>query len=297
MKDYRLKWKGIMRLLRPHQWIKNGVVFLAMIFSGRLLDADCWINTILAAISFCLVSSSVYCLNDVLDSKYDRLDPVKCQRPVASGIVSPAEALISGAVVAFLSVIISLLTLPWGCTVIIAVYLSLNILYCVALKHIVLVDVMIVAIGFVLRVVMGGVASQIWISQWIVIMVFLLALFLALAKRRHEVVLVARSEKQEGRKSVSGYTVPFLNSALSMLGAVLVIGYVMYTLQPKSGKGPDSEYLYITALPVLFGILRYLQLTIVENCSGSPTKIAYSDPPLLVTGAVWLITFILIIYL
>ncbi|MBD5387156.1 decaprenyl-phosphate phosphoribosyltransferase [bacterium] len=297
MKDNNVKWKGIMRLLRPHQWIKNGVVFLAMIFSGRLLDAECWISTILATISFCLVSSSVYCLNDVLDSKYDRLDPIKCKRPVASGMVSPAEALISGAIAALLSLIVSILTLPWGCTVIIAVYLSLNILYCVALKHVVLVDVMIVAIGFVLRVVMGGVASQIWLSQWIVIMVFLLALFLALAKRRHEVVLVERSEKQEGRRSVSGYTVPFLNSALSLLGAVLIIGYIMYTLQPKYGKGPDSEYLYITALPVLFGILRYLQLTIVENRSGSPTKIAYSDPPLLITGAIWLITFILIIYL
>lgn len=297
MKDNNVKWKGIMRLLRPHQWIKNGVVFLAMIFGGRLLDAECWISTILATISFCLVSSSVYCLNDVLDSKYDRLDPIKCKRPVASGMVSPAEALISGVIAALLSLIVSILTLPWGCTVIIAVYLSLNILYCVALKHVVLVDVMIVAIGFVLRVVMGGVASQIWLSQWIVIMVFLLALFLALAKRRHEVVLVERSEKQEGRRSVSGYTVPFLNSALSLLGAVLIIGYIMYTLQPKYGKGPDSEYLYITALPVLFGILRYLQLTIVENRSGSPTKIAYSDPPLLITGAIWLITFILIIYL
>ncbi|MBD5288821.1 MAG: decaprenyl-phosphate phosphoribosyltransferase [Bacteroides sp.] len=297
MKDNNVKWKGIMRLLRPHQWIKNGVVFLAMIFGGRLLDTECWINSILAAISFCLVSSSVYCLNDVLDSKYDRLDPIKCKRPVASGMVSPVEALISGAIAALLSLIVSILTLPWGCTVIIAVYLSLNILYCVALKHVVLVDVMIVAIGFVLRVVMGGVASQIWLSQWIVIMVFLLALFLALAKRRHEVVLVECSEKQEGRRSVSGYTVPFLNSALSLLGAVLIIGYIMYTLQPKYGKGPDSEYLYITALPVLFGILRYLQLTIVENRSGSPTKIAYSDPPLLITGAIWLITFILIIYL
>lgn len=297
MKDNNVKWKGIMRLLRPHQWIKNGVVFLAMIFGGRLLDTECWINSILAAISFCLVSSSVYCLNDVLDSKYDRLDPIKCKRPVASGMVSPAEALISGVIAALLSLIVSILTLPWGCTVIIAVYLSLNILYCVALKHVVLVDVMIVAIGFVLRVVMGGVASQIWLSQWIVIMVFLLALFLALAKRRHEVVLVECSEKQEGRRSVSGYTVPFLNSALSLLGAVLIIGYIMYTLQPKYGKGPDSEYLYITALPVLFGILRYLQLTIVENRSGSPTKIAYSDPPLLITGAIWLITFILIIYL
>lgn len=296
MKDRREKWKELLRLLRPHQWIKNGVVFLAMIFGGRLLDANCWLSTFWAALSFCLASSAVYCLNDVMDCRYDREDPVKCKRPVASGMVKKSEALALGACAAIISMLLPIFTLPWSCTVIIAVYLAMNVLYCMVLKNIVLIDVMIVALGFVLRVVIGGLAADIWLSQWIIIMVFLLALFLALAKRRHEVVLVARSEKEQGRKSVVGYTLPFLNSSLSMLGAVLIIGYILYTLQPKYGKGPDSEYLYITALPVLFGILRYLQLTIVENRSGNPTKIAYSDAPLLVAGMVWLISFILIIY-
>lgn len=296
MKNREIKWIEMLRLLRPHQWIKNGVVFLAMIFGGRLLDADCWISTLYATIYFCFASSAVYCLNDVIDCKYDREDPVKCKRPVASGHVKKSEALLLGAIATAISLILPILTLPCSCSVIIGIYLAMNVLYCMMLKNVILIDVMIVAMGFVLRVVIGGLASEIWLSQWIIIMVFLLALFLALAKRRHEVVLVTRSEKK-GRKSVVGYTLPFLNSALSMLGAILIIGYVIYTLNPKYGKGHDSEYLYITALPVLYGVLRYLQLTIVENRSGSPTKVAYSDPPLLAAGAIWLITFILMIYL
>lgn len=297
MRDRKEKWKEMLRLLRPHQWIKNGVVFLAIIFGGRLLDVTCWLSTLFAGLSFCFASSAVYCLNDVIDCKYDMEDPIKCNRPVASGMVKKSEAFFLGAVAAIVSLIIPIFTLSWSCTAIIVVYLVMNVLYCLMLKNIVLIDVMIVALGFVLRVVIGGLASEIWLSQWIIIMVFLLALFLALAKRRHEVVLVSRSEKEEGRRSVVGYTVHFLNSALSMLGSVLIIGYIMYTLQPKDGRGPESEYLYITALPVLFGILRYLQLTIVENRSGSPTKIAYSDFPLIVTCIVWLLSFIIIIYL
>ncbi|MDE6207691.1 MAG: decaprenyl-phosphate phosphoribosyltransferase [Muribaculaceae bacterium] len=293
-KEGKEKWKDMLRLLRPHQWIKNGVVFLAMIFGGRFFDADCWLATSLATISFCLMSSCIYCINDVIDCKYDRIDPVKCKRPIASGRVSASEALVTALVAALLSLAVSLVWLPAACTGVLAAYLCLNILYCVALKHVVLVDVMVIALGFVLRLEAGGIASHIWLSQWIVIMVFLLALFLALAKRRHEVVLVNRSEKQEGRRSVTGYTVPFLNASLSMLGAVLILGYVMYTLQPRNGV--EYEYLYVTALPVLFGIMRYLQLTIVENRSGSPSKIAYSDGPMLITGAVWFVSFMLLVY-
>lgn len=289
------KCKELLRLLRPYQWIKNSMVFLPVIFSGKFLDIKSWESTMLAAVCFCLISSSIYCLNDVKDCKSDSLDPKKRHRPVAAGAVSIPEALALCAVTAILSAFLSIMTLPTGCTVILATYFALNILYCIWLKHVMLVDVFILATGFVLRVVMGGWAADIWISQWIVIMTFLLALFLAMSKRRHEVAMVENSEKQEGRKSVSGYTLPFLNSALSMLGAVLVIGYVMYTIQPKYGKGPESEYLYITGLPVLFGILRYLQLTIVENRSGDPTKVISNDVPLLTIAAIWIISFILII--
>ena len=297
MKYYINDWKEIIRLFRTQQWIKNGVVFLAMIFGGQLLYVNCWVITILAAISFCFASSSIYCLNDVIDYQYDREDPVKCKRPVASGRVKIKTGLFCGGIAAVVALLLGFFFLPSKCTLVIVCYLIINVLYCLWLKNIMLVDVMIVALGFVLRIVVGGVATNIWLSPWIVIMVFLLSLFLALAKRRHEVVLVSRLEKEHGRKSVIGYTIPFLNSALSMLGAILIIVYIIYTLQPNYGKLIFSAYLYITSLPVLYGILRYLQLTIVENRSGSPTKVIYTDPPLLISGIVWLVSFIIIIYI
>lgn len=291
------KISNIFCLVRPTQWIKNVMVFLPVIFSGRYLDIECWKLTLIAAICFCLISSSIYCINDIKDRNIDRLDPEKCLRPVASGSVTVKEASMTGVLLAIISILVSLAYLPADCSMILVIYLVLNILYSFWLKNVMLVDVCVISLGFVLRVVMGGVATSIWISPWIVIMVFLLALFLALSKRRHEVAMVMHSEKKAGRKSVAGYTLPFLNSAMSMLGAVLVMGYIMYTVQPKYGKVPESEYLYITSLPVLLGILRYLQLTIVENRTGDPTRLAYSDIVLLTTVSVWIISFIIIVNL
>lgn len=287
---------AIIKLLRPHQWIKNGVVFLAMIFGGKLLDLSCWCATLIAAICFSLVSSAIYCLNDVMDADYDRQDPSKCRRPIASGAVTPRAALAAGAICAAAGLLLSILLLPIGATWVIVAYLVLNIGYCLRLKNMTLIDVIIVALGFVLRIVIGGIVAQLWISQWIVIMVFLLALFLALAKRRHEVKLVDKGEKEKGRKSVAGYSIPFLDISLGMLAGVILIGYILYTLQPRTIEQFSTEYLYITALPVLCGLLRYLQLTIVDNRSGNPSKIVYSDRAIRATVAIWLLLFIFIIY-
>ena len=288
------KFTELLRLVRPYQWIKNLIVFLPVIFSGSFFDFKYWEISFIAFICFCMIASSIYCLNDVKDCKSDRLDPEKRNRPVASGNVKSVEAILISICLAIAGILICMSALPLSCVIIVATYLFLNILYCFWLKHLVLLDVIILAIGFVLRVIMGGFATGIWISPWIVIMTFLLALFLALSKRRHEVVLVMRSEKRKGRNSISGYTLPFLNSALSMLGAVIIVGYIMYTLQPKYGKDPESDYLYVTALPVLFGVLRYLQLTIVENRSGDPSRVIYKDIPLIATGILWFISFIFI---
>ncbi len=288
------KWKALLRLIRPYQWIKNLIVFLSVIFSGNFLDLKYWEVSFVAFICFCLISSSIYCLNDVKDCKSDMNDPEKCKRPVASGKVKPEEALLLSIGLAIVAILTSIFTLSSSCTIILATYLVLNILYCFWMKHVALLDVIIIAIGFVLRVLIGGFATGIWISQWIVIMIFLLALFLALSKRRHEVVLVLKSEKTKGRNSVTGYTLPFLNSVLSMLGAIIIVGYVMYTLHPRYGNAPECEYLYVTGLPVLYGILRYLQLTIVENGSGDPSKVIYKDIPLILTVAIWFISFIIL---
>ncbi|MDE5868738.1 MAG: decaprenyl-phosphate phosphoribosyltransferase, partial [Muribaculaceae bacterium] len=290
------RMRDFIRLMRPHQWIKNGVVFLPLIFGGKLLDMACVIPTFIAAIAFCFVSSSIYCLNDVRDYSDDIKDPKKRKRPVASGKVSKKEATTISLISALIGLSIGFCALSGVCFSILCIYLLLNVLYCLWLKQKMLIDVIIVALGFVLRVVMGGVAGDIRLSQWIIIMIFLLALFLALAKRRYEVVQVATDKKKSGRKSISGYNVAFLNVILSMLGAVLLIGYIIYTLQPRKENGEVSEYLYITSLPVLYGIMRYLQLTIVENRSGSPSKMAYSDVPIRLTVIIWLLMFVFIIY-
>ncbi|MDE6297442.1 MAG: UbiA prenyltransferase family protein, partial [Muribaculaceae bacterium] len=282
--------------LRPHQWIKNGVVFLPLIFGGKLLDVSCLLSTLVAAVAFCFVSSSIYCLNDVKDYEEDIRDPKKRKRPVASGKVTKGEALALSVISAFCGLAIGFFTLSFPSFSILCFYLLLNLLYCLWLKQKMLIDVIIVALGFVLRVVLGGIVGDIPLSQWIIIMIFLLALFLALAKRRYEVVQVATDEKKRGRRSISGYNVAFLNVVLSMLGSVLMIGYIIYTLQPRKENGEVSEYLYITSLPVLYGIMRYLQLTIVENRSGSPSKMAYSDVPIRLSVIIWFMMFVFIIY-
>lgn len=288
---------SVIRLIRPYQWVKNLFVFMALFFGGRMLDTSCWLPVIVAAACFCLCSSAIYCLNDVIDAPYDRLDPAKSHRPVASGAVSVPVAAATGVLMAVAGVAWSIAALPAGATMVLAAYLIMNVMYCFKIKNIPLLDVIVVALGFVLRVVIGGVAAHIWVSQWIVIMVFLLALFLALAKRRNEVILVLNREKEHGRRSVDGYNARFLDMALCLLGAVTLIGYIIYTLQPRTIDQFHTDYLYITALPVLIGILRYLQLTIVDNASGDPSRVALTDGPLRLAAIVWLLLYVTIIYL
>ncbi|MDE6484119.1 MAG: decaprenyl-phosphate phosphoribosyltransferase [Duncaniella sp.] len=295
--NHTISVSPIIRLVRPYQWVKNLFVFMALFFGGRMLDTEYWLPVTMAAICFCFCSSAIYCLNDIIDAPADRLDPVKSRRPVASGAISVAEAAATGCVMAAAGLGLSIIFLTAGATVILLVYLALNVAYCLKIKNWPLIDVIVVALGFVLRVVIGGVVAGIWISQWIVIMVFLLSLFMALAKRRHEVVLVLTREKERGRHSIDGYDIRFLDMALSLLGAVTVIGYIIYTLQPRTIAQFHTEYLYVTALPVIIGILRYMQLTVVGNATGDPSKVALTDIPLRISVIVWVLLFVAIIYL
>ena len=287
--------KAIIRLIRPYQWIKNSFVFLAMIFGGGLLDPECWIRTIIGAIAFCFCSSAVYCLNDILDREYDRLDPEKKSRPVASGAVTVTQAAVTGAVMATVSLGMAWL-LSCEAVMVVLAYLALNIVYSLWIKHITMIDVISVALCFVLRVVMGGVAGGIPLSQWIIIMVFLLSMFLALAKRRHEIVLVESCGKAEGRSSVAGYNLRFIDLALCILASVMLVGYIIYSVLPSTVARFGTGNLYITSLFVLCGILRYLQLTVVMENSGNPSRTIYHDRPLQLAVTLWLVSFIMIIY-
>lgn len=289
---------NIIKLMRPHQWVKNGFIFLPMFFGGKLADAWCWHQCLVMFFAFSLVASSVYCINDIRDADADRRHPVKCRRPVASGAVAKSVA---AATAVILAVVGASLCLAAGSEVfpslvfIVALYLALNLAYCFRLKQFPIIDVMIVAFGFVLRLVSGGVACDIWLSPWIVSLTFLLALFLAFAKRRDDVVLTDKGEPQI-RRSVRGYTPEFLNQTLGILAAVTIVCYIMYSVSPDVTARIGSDYVYATSIFVLGGILRYLQLTIVSEKSGSPTKVLLTDRFIQLMILLWIVMFIFLLY-
>lgn len=283
------------RLLRPKQWIKNIVVLLPMFFGGGLLSAESWKYGLLVFISFCFTASSIYCINDIADCEADRLHPSKRFRPVASGEIGRGKALIAGSMLVIAGMLVAV---PAGgvAVSIVAGYWLMNIAYTLGAKRIALLDVFIIATGFVLRLACGGVAENILLSPWIICMIFLLTLFLGFGKRRDDVVLFAR-EGTLVRKNTSGYSLDFLNITLGILASVTIVCYIVWSLSPEAMQRLGSGYLYVTSVFVLAGILRYLQLTIVEERSGSPTHIVLSDLFIQLCICGWLISFILILYL
>lgn len=288
-------------LLRPAQWLKNGFVLLPIFFSGKLLDTTVWLDVIPTVIAFCLISSAVYCLNDIIDIESDRKHPRKRKRPIASGAISKNMAKIILCVLVLAS--LSIVTLCYNSphirillTSIILGYFILNIAYCYRLKKIAIIDVFVIAIGFVLRLFSGGTATQIWLSPWIVLMTFLLALFLAFAKRRDDVVMYEESGLIT-RGNIINYNLPFMNQTLGLLGAITIICYITYTVSPEVVNRLHNEYIYLTSVFVIAAILRYLQVSIVKTDSGSPTKILIHDRFIHFCIIGWVISFIVILYL
>lgn len=286
----------ILRLIRPHQWVKNGFVFLPLFFDRHMMDVEYLVPAIVAFFAFSFAASGVYCFNDIYDVEADRKHPKKCKRPVACGAISiPLAYSLMGLCFA-LSMAILLLGggnyFEYG---IIIFYVLMNIAYCVKLKHIAIIDVFIISLGFVLRVVIGGFATGIYLSHWIVLMTFLLALFLAFAKRRDDVVLFEQSGVK-ARRNVNRYNVAFMNQAIGIVAGITMICYIMYTVTPEVMERFGSPYLYITSFFVLAGIIRYLQVTIVYLRSGSPTKVLLRDRFIQACIIGWVATFFVIIY-
>lgn len=287
---------NVIKLLRPHQWVKNVFVFLPLFFDRHMMDVEYLIPAIVAFFAFSFAASGIYCFNDIYDVEADRKHPKKCKRPVASGVISiPLAYSLMGLCFA-LSIAILLLGggnyIEYG---IIIFYVLMNIAYCVKLKHIAIIDVFVISLGFVLRVVIGGFATGIYLSHWIVLMTFLLALFLAFAKRRDDVVLFEASGVK-ARKNVNRYNVAFMNQAISIVAGITIICYIMYTVTPEVMERFGSPYLYITSFFVLAGIIRYLQITIVDLRSGSPTKVLLRDRFIQACIIGWVATFFVIIY-
>lgn len=287
------------KLLRVEQWVKNLFVFLPLFFSGNITNADLVLKSIVAFVVFSLAASFIYILNDYSDVDSDRRHPEKCKRPIASGAVSKNTAVI------FMSMVLAagLLLLAGShfylhfdigrFSSVILFYVLLNIAYTFHLKHVAIIDVSIIATGFVLRVLAGGYISGIPISQWAILLTFVLALVLALGKRRGELINAQISGRT--RKALDGYNVQFADIALSISVTLAVISYLMFTVQPEVQERFGSRIFY-TFIFVVFAFMRYLQQTLVHNKTESPTKIIYKDRYIQVTLALWFATFLLLIY-
>ena len=291
----------ILQLLRPQQWLKNLFVFLPLFFDRHLFDAEYLLPCVLVFFAFCFAASGIYCFNDILDVEADRKHHEKCKRPIASGAVSKQAGYIVMAVCFVISMALLALTHSINghnglLYLVIGGYIVMNIAYSLKLKQLAIIDVFIIATGFVLRVLAGGLATGIFLSHWIVLMTFLLTLFLAFAKRRDDVVTLEESGVAM-RQSVNRYNLPFMNLAISIIASITMVCYIMYTVSPRVVERFNSPYVYLTSLFVLAGIIRYLQITVVDVKSGSPTAVMLKDR--FIQGCVlcWLVTFALIIYL
>lgn len=284
-----------MSLLRVHQWVKNTFIFLPLFFGARVSDTAAMKRTAIAFVGFCAAASAVYIFNDSVDIEDDRRHPRNRNRPLASGAVGRTSAHILIAVL-FAAGAATYLLIDRDAFLLLGFYILLNVLYTIRLKHVPLLDVVIISFGFVIRIFVGSTVSGVALSIWIVIMTFLLALFLALAKRRND-VLIYLETGEKMRKSVDGYNMEFLNSSMMIMASVVIVAYILYTVSPDVQAKMHTDKLYLTALFVVLGILRYLQITIVESNSGSPTAILLRDRFLQLILLGWIAMFAWIIYM
>ncbi len=289
-----MKLSIILQLMRPHQYIKNIFILLPLFFALKITDIHLLTQALLAFIAFSLTASAVYILNDYHDIEADRQHPEKKNRPLASGVISKQQALGIMAIL-FLAGFALMASVSLEAAGILAAYVIMNIAYSLRLKHIAILDITIIAAGFVLRLFVGSAATGIVLSQWIVVMTFLLALFMALAKRRDDVLIYLETGKKM-RKVIDGYNLQFLDTAMAIMASVVIVAYTIYTTSPDITEKFHTHYLYLTALFVILGILRYLQIAFVHLDSGSPTKIVLKDRFMQVTISGWIIIFVWILY-
>ena len=282
---------AIVRLLRPRQWVKNIFVFAPLFFSPDLSRAGAFADVILMFVAFCLVASGLYCLNDFNDRDADKYHPEKRNRPVASGAISGRLA-----IALFLILCSTGLLIGFGLTNggwVLAGYCTLTVLYSFVLKKLAIIDVLTIALGFVLRVYAGALAASVQPTVWILVCTGMLALFIALTKRRDD---LSQELSSDHRESLGGYSVTFLEASFVMMSTALVVSYVVFTTDADAMRRLGSENLFLTIPFVVGGTLRHLQLTIVHRRSGSPTELATSDPGLLVSFFGWLATFAYLMY-
>ncbi|WP_321778213.1 UbiA prenyltransferase family protein [Sulfurimonas sp.] len=285
--------KHIITLLRPHQYIKNLFIFAPLLFSFHF-SVGSLLSTFIAFILFCVVASSIYVLNDLMDIEEDKRHPSKKNRPLASGKIDEKTA---KKLIIFLSSGAFLFSFIFDIKLfmILLLYFILNVLYSFRLKHIAIVDIFIISTGFVLRLFAGALVTDTPLSIWIIIITFLLAIFLSLAKRRDDVLLSLAGK--ETRKNIDGYNLEFVNASMVLMAGVVIVSYLQYTVSFEVIERLNTHNLYLTTFFVVLGIFRYMQITFVEEQSGSPTKIVLKDRFLQITILLWIASFIGVISL
>jgi len=313
--------KNYLALLRVEQYVKNLFIFLPLFFALKITHVDLLLNNIVAFLCFSLIASAVYILNDYKDIEEDKKHPVKKLRPLAAGLINHRKALTIMALLTIISLAVSYYV-EINLFFVLLAYFAVNVAYSFGMKHVPIVDLFIVSGGFVFRILAGaeasGVEASMWIilfivsggfvfrilagaeasgveaSMWIILMIFLLALFLGLAKRRDDILLSMNGHNT--RKNIDGYNLEFVNAGMIIMAPVIIVSYISYTVSPQIIEQFHTRYLYLTVLFVVLGILRYMQITFVENNSGNPTKILLTDRFLQIAIIAWLVTFVVLIY-
>jgi len=276
---------ALIEAMRPRQWTKNLFVFAGIVFARRMFDVSALMESVGAFVLFCLLSSSVYLINDLVDMEQDRRHPRKRNRPIASGRLTKGAAAGTALVMAGAGAGLSFLLTPAFAAIAMS-YLALNVLYTLALKHMVILDVLSVAMFFVQRAAAGAAAISVPISHWLLICTILLALFIALSKRRHELVLLEEHASAH-RASLTEYTPYLLDQMIAVVTASTLMAYCLYTVDARTMKEIGSDRLMFTIPCVIFGIFRYLYLVHQKGEGGDPDRIVVSDRPFLVNLLVW----------
>jgi 4-hydroxybenzoate polyprenyltransferase len=286
--------RELFKSLRPQQWLKNFFIFAPLIFSENIFDRSMFLQVLLAFGIFCLLSGALYILNDLKDLEEDRLHPIKSKRPLARGDLKKRQAVATFVILSFISLVLAEVVntdFLWICLI----YFILQIAYSFALKHVVILDVFIVASGFFLRVIAGAVAIRVQISPWLLVCTTFLALFLALSKRRHEIILLG-ADAMNHRRILNEYSPYLLDQMISVVTASTVIAYCLYTISGDTIEKFGTNKLILTVPFVLYGIFRYLYLIHHKAEGGTPETLILKDRPLLLDIFLWIVSAALIIY-
>lgn len=285
--------KVLLETMRPKQWAKNMFIFAGLIFGEKLFHPELLIRNVLAFVLFCLISSSVYLINDLMDIEKDRQHPTKRLRPLPSGRLQPRVAAIVAGLLPLISVPLAfLLNLQFG--LIALAYLATMVTYSLLLKNLVIVDVLVVAVGYLLRVAAGVIVTGVPFSPWLYLCTTLLALFISFSKRRHE-LLILEGTANEHRATLNEYTPRLLDEMIAVVTSTTVVAYSLYTFSAPSL--PPNHTMMLTIPFVLYGIFRYLYLIHVRNEGGTPEELVFKDKPLLLDIALWGLTVLLVLYL